>query len=242
VWQIPYRRNPFFTGREDVLNQLHEHLMLAKTAALTQPPAITGLGGIGKTQIAIEYAYRHRAEYKHVLWVNASEPLTLTEGFVQIARALQLPIKEEQDQNIVIEAVKQWLLNSDGWLLILDNADDLPFAYTFLPTTGTGHVLLTTREHKTGRIARGFEVKPMEKEEGVLFLLRRSKVLDSPVAPLTQTKETDQQVAADIVKELDGLPLALDQAGAYIEEMECDLSTYLHRYRQNQHQFDLLGK
>jgi hypothetical protein len=67
LWMVPYHRNPFFTGREAILEQLHNHFSQATTAAITQPPAITGLGGIGKTQIAIEYAYRHRKEYQYVL-------------------------------------------------------------------------------------------------------------------------------------------------------------------------------
>ncbi len=68
---MPYQRNPFFTGREEVLHQLHEHLTLATTAALV------GLGGIGKTQIAVEYAYRHKDEYCYLLWINAASRETL---------------------------------------------------------------------------------------------------------------------------------------------------------------------
>ena len=72
IWNVPYRRNPFFTGRENILNHLNAVLQNSKTAALTQAQAISGLGGIGKTQIAIEYAYRYRDQYKAILWVNAS--------------------------------------------------------------------------------------------------------------------------------------------------------------------------
>src|SRR6266566_202246 len=61
LWNVPYRRNPLFTGRDDILNQLHNKLAATKTAAITQPEAISGLGGIGKTQIAIEYAYRYQS-------------------------------------------------------------------------------------------------------------------------------------------------------------------------------------
>ena len=234
IWNIPYHRNHFFTGREAILEQLHDHFSRAATAALTQPPAITGLGGIGKTQIAIEYVYRHSEEYQYVLWVNATEPVTLTEGFVQIARVLQLPIKEEQDQNLVVEAVKQWLANHGGWLLILDNADDLNLASEFLPPVGKGHILLTTRDAATGSLAN-FEVDKMEKRESMELLLRRAKILTAH-APLSQASEADQTTASTIVEEMDGLPLAIDQAGAYIEETHCSLSAYLKAYQKRRNE------
>src|SRR6266480_1062625 len=69
-WSIPYQRNPFFTGRDDMLTQLHRILVEEKTVAITQPYAITGLGGIGKTQLVIEYAYRYGYEYQSVLWMR----------------------------------------------------------------------------------------------------------------------------------------------------------------------------
>ncbi len=72
AWNVPYLRNPFFTGREELLKQLHDNLTQSKAAALTQAQAIHGLGGIGKTQTAIEYAYRHCDEYRYILWVNAA--------------------------------------------------------------------------------------------------------------------------------------------------------------------------
>src|SRR5437762_485256 len=70
VWMVPYRRNAFFTGREELLRELHERFTGNRAAVLTQGQAINGLGGIGKTQIATEYAYRHREEYRFVLWAS----------------------------------------------------------------------------------------------------------------------------------------------------------------------------
>ena len=234
VWNIPYRRNPFFTGREDLLKQLHEYFTQAKTAALTQPPAITGLGGIGKTQVAVEYAYRYKDTYHDVFWVNATSRETLIEGFVTIARLLALPAKDEQDQTIIVAAVQQWLTNHSEWLLILDNADDLQLVTEFFPTGNTGHILLTTREQGWGSVARNFTVKKMDETEGVLFLLRRANVLTSPLAPLSEASSAEQATAAAIVKAMDGLPLALDQAGAYIEETPSTLDAYLKAYQRRQ--------
>ena len=234
VWNIPYRRNPFFTGREDLLQQLHEYFTQAKTAALTQPPAITGLGGIGKTQVAVEYAYRYKDTYHDVFWVNATARETLIEGFVTIARLLALPAKDEHDQTMIVAAVQQWLANQSDWLLIMDNADDLQLVTEFFPTGNTGHLLLTTREQGWGAVARNFTVKKMDETEGVLFLLRRANVLKSPDAPLSEASSAQQATAAAIVKAMDGLPLALDQAGAYIEETPSTLDAYLKAYQRRQ--------
>ena len=135
VWNVPFARNPFVTGREDVLSQLHEHFMQAKTAALTQPVAITGLGGVGKTQIAIEYAYQHRQDYQAILWTSADTREALLSGYVEIAHLLQLPQKDEQDQMSTVKAVLRWLATQSGWLLILNNADELALVPEFLPPT-----------------------------------------------------------------------------------------------------------
>jgi hypothetical protein len=232
IWNVPYPRNPFFTGREDLLKQLRDHLVQSTTAALTQPPAITGLGGIGKTQIAVEYAYRYRAEYHSILWINTASRETLVEGFVTLARLLALPEKDEKDQDVVVEATKQWIAMHDYWLLILDNADDLALASAFLPVTQHGHILLTTRASATGSIAASFPVETMDETEGILFLLRRAKVLKTADTSLSQVSEAVRETARIIVKEMGGLPLALDQAGAYIEETHNTLEGYLKEYRQ----------
>jgi tetratricopeptide (TPR) repeat protein len=233
VWNVPFRRNPFFTGREQLLAQLHENLTQAGAAALTQAQAISGLGGIGKTQTAVEYAYRYREEYQAVLWVTAATQNTLTIDFVTLAAALDLPQKNEQDQNIIVAAVKRWFEEHVNWLLILDNADDLQVVEEFLPTGGKGHILLTTRAHAPGGLAENMDVKQMDRDEGSLFLLRRAKVLAASEA-LDQAPLQDRSSAEAIVGELGGLPLALDQAGAYMEETECGLAAYLERYRRHQ--------
>src|SRR2546421_10926403 len=183
LWMVPYRRNPFFTGREALLTYLHEQLNKNKTTALTQAQAINGLGGIGKTQTALEYAYRYRHEYRFVLWVRAATLDTLIADFLTIADLLQLPEKDEQDQTIAVAAVKHWLTEHQGWLLILDNADDLSASRESLPTAGNGHILITTRAQALGSIAQSITVDKMDREEGTLFLLRRARIL-APESPL----------------------------------------------------------
>jgi hypothetical protein len=230
AWNIPYPRNIFFTGRERLLQQLHGTLATTKTAVLTQPCAISGLGGIGKTQTAIEYAYRYCTNYQAILWARATTRDTLISDFVTLAELLHLPKKDVQDQNVVVAEVKGWLVNHLNWLLILDDVDNLDMIRDFLPLEVTGHVLLTTRQHSLRGIASRIEVEKMELNEGTLLLLRRSGLLAAN-GQLHQATVVDRTGAEAIVKEVDGLPLALNQAGAYIDQTGCGLSVYLNLYQ-----------
>jgi tetratricopeptide (TPR) repeat protein/transcriptional regulator with XRE-family HTH domain len=239
LWNVPFRRNPFFTGRTDLLAMLHDQLNQNRSAALTQSQALTGLGGIGKTQTALEYAFRYRDTYIAVFWVRAASRETLIADFVALAHLLDLPGRDASDQLLVVAAVKRWLEQHEGWLLILDNADELHVLTDFLPGEGAGHLLLTTRAQATGRIASSLSVEKMETGESMLLLLRRAKLLAAD-EPLDNTSRNTRTQVLHIVNELDGLPLALDQAGAYIEEVGCNLSEYLVLYKRRR--VDLLKR
>src|SRR5436309_4267146 len=217
VWNVPFRRNPFFTGREPVFTQIHDLLDAGKTTALSQPPAISGLGGIGKTQTAVEYAFRYRDSYQFVLWVQANDHETLLLNFVALARLLNLPEKDAREQQVVVHALKQWFETHSGWLLIFDNADDLAMVRDYIPEGTKGHTLLTTRAQAMSGLTRKIELDTMTPEEGAVLLLRRAGIIMEE-ATLESVSTTDRTAAFDIVDAMGGLPLALDQAGAYIEE------------------------
>ncbi len=117
-WNVLLQRNPFFTGREAILTDLHTMFTSKGAATTAQPQAISGLGGIGKTQIALEYAYRYRDDYRAVLWVRAGTPEELATDFVALAQLLDLPVKDAQDQSLVINAVKRWL-----WFVTISRGD-----------------------------------------------------------------------------------------------------------------------
>lgn len=239
IANIPITRNPYFTGRQQLLESLHNRLSTAKMAALTQAQALYGLGGVGKTQTVAEYAFRYGDDYTHVFWVLAASHDTLIADFVKLAELLDVPEKDEQDQQRIVTTVKRWLATHEGWLLILDNADDLRLAHEFLPPNHKGYVLFTTRAQASGAIAASIEVKQLGLYEGTLLLLRWVKRLDMDT-PLDQAQPADRAAAECIVKEMDGLPLAIVQAGAYIEETGCSLEDYLSLYAA--HCKDLLSQ
>ena len=229
-WNVPYKRNLFFTGRDDVIEKLHSALGESRATALAQPQAIGGLGGIGKTQTAVEYAYRYRDEYEAILWARSDSREALISDYIAIANLLDLPGKNLEDQNLTIAAVKRWLEANTDWLLILDNADVPALAREFIPPSAKGAVLLTTRAQALGDIAQRIEIEKMGQKEATLFLLRRAKII-AEEALVEAASEADQKKGEEISQEMDGLPLALDQAGAYIEETACGLSGYLDLYQ-----------
>ena len=219
VVQLP-ERNPFFTGREPVLARLQEALAARGRAALS------GLGGVGKTQTAVEYAHRHLDDYVYTFWATAHSREALVSGYLAVAGLLKLTESDAKDQTLAVDAVKRWLGSHEGWLLILDNADDIGMARKFIPPGKSGHVLLTTRTRAVGAVARLVEIPEMGTEEGALFLLRRANYVGENAA-LDLASKADRATALKIATQLDGLPLALDQAAAYIEETDCGLSGYL---------------
>jgi nucleoside phosphorylase len=235
VFTVPYQRNLFFTGRDELLTQIHTHFQTRQATTL----ALSGLSGIGKTQIAVEYAHRYQQEYQTVLWTDADTREALVSGYVTFADELKLQPQDKQDQTDVIKAVKAWLATQSKWLLILDHADDLSWIYEFLPARFDGHILLTTQAHATANLAHRIDVDPMPPDIGTLFLLRRA-LLTASDANLAEAAYADIAKARAICAELGGLPLALDQAGAYIDEMQCSLSDYLDCYRM--HREDLLKR
>lgn len=223
---VPYSRNLLFTGRESLLDAVYEHLH----AQDTQPGllALTGLGGVGKTQLALEYAYRHQHEYQAVFWIRADTPENLTSDGLTLAQTLQLPEKDSPEHERVLAALKRWLQQHANWLLVLDNVADLEMAAHFLPAQHQGHVLITTRMQATNALAPSLGVSPVEAEEGARLLLHRALGLHANV----ENDVVHYQQAQEVARLLGGLPLALDQAGAYIEETGNGLDTYLQLYQQ----------
>lgn len=229
-WMVPYRRNPLFTGRSALLELLHERLQEPVLPSPRLPLAVTGLGGMGKTQVVVEYAYQYRSSYQAILWMRAETFETLLVDCQTALDLLGVPGTTLQSPRLALVAIKNWLAASSGWLLILDNVEDATLLDTLLPTEYGGQILLTTRAHTLGSFIDPVALDTMLVEEGSLLLLRRIRAIRLNQclcdAPATMSTEAEAIVAL-----LDGLPLALDQAGAYIEETGCGMAAYRERYR-----------
>jgi len=232
-WNVPYKQNPFFTGREEILGQLYKTFKEGKGRRAKLPLVLSGLGGVGKTQTAVEYAYRYRNEYQAVLWARAESQEVLISDFMTITEILEVTEKNVKDQRIVIDGVKHWLNNHANWLLVLDNVEDFEMISNFVPSEHKGHVLLTTQMQATSGWAQRVIIEPMEPNEGALLLLRRANIITQN-AFLDKVSDADLTQAEEISESLGGLPLGLDQAEAYIEETSLGLSGYFELFQTQQ--------
>jgi tetratricopeptide (TPR) repeat protein len=227
VWNVPFRRNPDFTGRDELLGPLADQLAGGGTAVITQ--VLQGGGGVGKTTLAVEYAYRQRSQFDTVWWVRAEQPTTLISDLADLAVTLGLAERGEADQHLAVAAARRWLDDHDRWLLVLDNAQapdmptglDAPLArlVDLLPQVVHGHVLVTSRDASWEQHATLAELEVFRPEEAVAFLLARSG-------------SSDQATATEITELLGFLPLALEQAGAYVRETQLSLRAYQARLQQ----------
>src|SRR5581483_4191472 len=236
-WCIPLPRNPFFTGREPFLSALHQALGGRSTGTSNRLYALRGLGGVGKTQVALEYAYRYALEYTAVLWVRADNAERICASHLKIAELLQLPVCRQTDPEQIAQIVQRWLSTHTQWLMIWDNVQNLHLLQRFLPSMLQDAILLTTRLQALGTLAQSLELPTMAREEGVHFLLYRTKLLPPEASneqrsQLSQRLPGEYRVARQLVTEMDGLPLALDQVGAYVEASSCSLQDYLEFYRR----------
>jgi tetratricopeptide (TPR) repeat protein len=208
-------RNLNFTGRDDLLSQLERSLDIDQATAVV---ATHGLGGVGKTQLAMEYAHRHQADYDLIWWVPAETSLLVATSLAALASRLGLANDASQEDQVA--AVLADLARRARWLIVYDNVEQPTDLTGLRPAGGAGHVLITSRNPAWRGIATPIAVDVLTNHEAAAFLLRR-------------TGESDQVAASVLAEQLGGLPLALEQAAAYTEQVGLSLTDYVDRYRQH---------
>ncbi|MCK9900202.1 FxSxx-COOH system tetratricopeptide repeat protein [Frankia sp. Cpl3] len=203
-------RNRLFTGRAGQLDEIHRQLQAGPVAVA----ALHGMGGVGKTQLALEYAHRHAGDYPLIWWVDAEQTTLLAEKIAALAGPLGLP------PGPVVETasgVLAALARRSGWLVVFDNAEHPTALAPWLPT-GPGHVLITSRNPAWEHLAATIDVDLLPRAESIALLTRQLPGLD----PAT---------AGALADELGDLPLALAQAGAYLARTRTDPRDYLTQFR-----------
>jgi len=214
VWGNVPQRNKNFTGREELLTDLRQLVVGDVTAVLAH--ALHGMGGVGKTQLAIEYAYRNMGDYELIWWIPADQLPLAKSSLAALAPRLGLedvvPGRVDDAVNAVLEALRRGE-PYERWLLIFDNADQ-PEEVRELVPAGMGHVIVTSRNHRWQNVADSVEVDVFSRRESLEFLRRR--------VPSITDEEADR-----LAEELGDLPLALEQAGALQAEAGMSVDEYL---------------
>ncbi len=172
TFMVPFRRDPFFTGREEALTALRSLLVSTDEDASTLPPALCGFPGIGKTQVAIEYAYRYRQEYTNILWVNSAKDEEIIKSFTAIAGFLKLTNDQISREESITLLVKEWLMLNTAWLLIFDNVEDMGKVAICIPVHHRGHIIFTTMLQALGGMAKPIYLEKMTLDEGALLIIK----------------------------------------------------------------------
>jgi tetratricopeptide (TPR) repeat protein len=220
VWGNVPQRNKNFTGRDDILGVLREGLTNSVTAVL--PHALQGMGGVGKTAVAVEYAHRYRSEYELVWWIPADQTALVQSSLAQLAGRIGLSAATASGIEGAATATLDALRRGEPfkrWLLIFDNADQPEELNAIIPRDGPGDVLITSRNHRWQSVVETVSVDVFERAESIEFLGKRVP---------GGLSEADANALAT---ELGDLPLALEQAGALQAETGMSVEEYLRLLR-----------
>ncbi|MCJ1392523.1 hypothetical protein MMC18_005391 [Xylographa bjoerkii] len=240
VFMVPFERDSNFVGREDILSQIDKRFEIHSRAALA------GIGGVGKSQVAIEYCYRFRQANSHayIFWIYASTFARFSQAYEEIGSKLGLPNWDSTKENKIDLVTKQLNNETSPWFMVIDNAEDMSLFYSDkntigkegsslarqLPISSCGKLLVTTRDSRvaerlTNRVTP-IKVYPMSPVEATRLL--HSKLSDD---------EHFQAGTEELISELGFLPLAITQAAAFMTENLLTVAEYLNKLQSTEEDF-----
>ena len=225
IWNVPLVPRVSWDDSAG-LDRLAQRLSARADATATQVLALEGLAGIGKSLLAARFASEHRDDYDVVWWIRAQDTATRLEDYAGLALTLGLVGADEADQALAVAATRLWLERSRRWLMIFDDAPGPEAIRDLVPNGIAGHVLITARRQAAWESVGG--------ESLVLSQLSR---LDSVAFLVTTTGDPDRQYADAIATILGDLPLALEQAAAYVNHQAISLADYLAQLRDPSGEF-----
>ena len=219
IFYVPVRTPEHFIGREAALTQIEASLKRAEGRVVIT--ALHGMRGVGKTVLAAEYAQRHRTDHRITWWLNAESEESTKSGILALGRRLNWVTRDDDVESAVRKVMERLVSNGDGVLLIYDNVTEADGLLAYLPVGGNAKVIVTTNSHAWGRIAEPIRTDVWSKETGATFLIAR-----------TRSHEGDRAAAEALSELLGGLPLALEQAAAYCENLAIGFAEYERRFQE----------
>jgi tetratricopeptide (TPR) repeat protein/DNA-binding SARP family transcriptional activator len=218
IFQVERGSSPTFIGRMDQLVEVDS--LLAERRGLSAPGAVAihGLGGVGKSRLAIEYCYLHAHEYDVVCWIPANDEASITSRLSGLGR--RLGVSGSMPKEVVLAQVWEALRGRTRWLLVYDDAISPADLEPYWPRTSNGHVLVTSRNPAWGGWAAPYLLRPLAFDDAVDFFVRYGP-------------DDDGAAAKDLARALGSLPLAMELARAYMEETKTSVRDYLRRLREH---------
>ena len=223
-------RNEKFTGRKKLLDDIHTAFQTKNEVSLVQAQAITGIGGVGKSETATEYVYRYRQEYNQIWWVNAETKANIDEAYFSFAEKNGLSSPEDKTETIIdkIDKVKNWMNDNDKWLFIYDNVEDEKSLEDYRPAVcREGQHILVTSRNTHFLHCKLVKIDIFTETEACKFIKK-------------YTEKPADKYFKILAEQMGYLPLALDQAGAYMKINQKSYEKYLDLY--NQKSLTLLSK
>lgn len=180
---------------------------------------LTGTGGVGKSQIALEYVYINGFEYDVVWWIEAEDPNVIIDGYRDFAYKMGFIEENVEDTGIILSSINSWTSKHENWLFVFDNADNEKLIYDYLPTNPKGHIIITSRNINWQEVGEVLAVDVFNETEAIEYVKKRTKLqVDSGIDGL--------------VLDLGLLPLALEQASSYIRKNEISYDGYRELFNE----------